>query len=200
MKVDFYLALIGGILLLGIALGYCCHDREVPSAATFYIDPQLQQQFQERATQFASNALAEPITEWQVYVGQGEASTRLSGLVVADGMDSQGRQVFKVVFEKETGRPLRLVRFTGADKSLDIVSAKQPRAIAEWWLQRIGIASEGRWLRVRDGETVRNHFLSFWRSTSHKASIVINTRTRQLITVELETPPALSPPYQGTGQ
>jgi hypothetical protein len=176
MKMHLYLSIVGGVMLLGFILTYI-RDQNKINATAFY-GTVMPQQFQDLGVQFAEKTRTGPITEWMVYSGSGDG-------VMADGMDSEGRQVIKCVFDKRTGRPFSILRPLWKDVPLDDVPKRNPRDTAAWWLKHVIPPDDGGWRWVRNGKSSLHRYLSVWECADYMAFITIQTTTGRMLSLRL---------------
>lgn len=183
MKMHVYLSVVGSVLLLGFVLTYF-RDKDKNGMNAYFSHVESPHRFQKLGAHFAEKTRTGPIAEWQVYGGLGDA-------VMADGIDSEGRQIIKCVFDKITGRPWSILRVVWKDVDLSDVPKNNPRQIAEWWLNRVMTQEEGKWRWVRDGKPSPYRYLSMWRCADYDASLSVNTKSGQLIALRVNLPNSL---------
>lgn len=180
MKMHIYLSVIVCVMVFGFVMTNFRDKQKINSTAYYnYSDPP--QHFQELGAFYAEKTRTGPIAEWQVYGGAGYA-------VMVDGIDSEGEQILKCVFDKKTGCPLSILRVSWKGIDLSDVPKGTPRQVAEWWLKRIIPLENDKWHWVQDGSSSSFRYLSVWHCATYNASLSVNAKTGRMLALRLSLP------------
>lgn len=175
MKMQIYLCVVGSVLLLGFVLTYF-RDKTGGTAAMHSRKMELQP-FEQLGERYAERTRTGPLAEWDVYESE--------KAVMADGIDSEGIQVIKCVFDRETGSPLSILRVGWKGVDVSDIPKNYTRDAPAWWLKRILPLEKGQWHWVRNSQSSKNRFLSIWESDDYKASISVHPDTGCIIALRV---------------